>query len=130
MSEDFMKKPCAQCPYRRDVKPFLTTARAEELAYHATNPYNYFPCHKTTEPGEDEEGNSDMYVTEASKQCAGFLTLMASETGDNRYEEEGFEPDYEGCYNEAYEMIAAYEEENEKQRPAVRNDVEQRPDTE
>jgi hypothetical protein len=121
MSEDFMKKPCQHCPFRRDVKPFLTNERAEEIAYAATNPYNFFPCHKTTE--YDEDGDSgEMFTTEDSKECAGFLTLMVSETGDNRYEEEGFEPDYEGCYNEAYEMIAAYEEENERQS-AVRSAI-------
>jgi hypothetical protein len=120
MSEDFMKKPCAQCPYRRDVKPFLTNARAEELAYHATNPYNSFPCHKTTEA--DEDGDSgEMFVTEDSKECAGFLTLMASETGKIP---KGFEPDYEGCYNESYEMVAAYEEANEAQATQRRNEYE------
>jgi len=105
---DYMKKPCKDCPYRRDVKPFLTEARGYELAYHATNPYNEFPCHKTTE--YDEEGDSgDMLVVETSKQCAGFLTLMANECGEKRMPE-GFEPDYEVVYCEAYDMAGAYEE--------------------
>jgi len=116
MSKDFMKKPCKHCPFRRDVRPFLTTARAEEIAYAATNPYSTFACHKTTEYDEDDDGNGEMLVTADSKECAGFLTMMANETGVNRYEAEGFQPDYEGCYNEAYEMIDAYEEENEQGR--------------
>ena len=28
----FVKKPCQHCPFRRDVKPFLTPERAEEIA--------------------------------------------------------------------------------------------------
>lgn len=104
-----MKKPCQHCPFRRDVKPFLRTARAEEIAYAATNPYNSFPCHKTTEADED---GSEMLETENSKQCAGFLTLMANEHGSTPYDSDGFEPDFEGCYNEVYEMIDTYAEAN------------------
>jgi plasmid rolling circle replication initiator protein Rep len=111
MSEEFMKKPCAQCPFRRDVKPYLTNARAEELAYHATNRFNTFPCHKTTEYDDDSE-DGEMLVTQDSKECAGFLTLMMSEVGETMFE--GFEPSYEVCYNESYEMIDAYEEANAK----------------
>jgi hypothetical protein len=107
---DFMKKPCKDCPYRRDVKPFLTPERGEELAYHATNPYNSFPCHKTTEASEDDEG-SEMMVTEESKECAGFLTLMANEAGRTPYDHDGFEPSYDLCYDGAYEMVEAYEEQ-------------------
>lgn len=75
----FIKKPCKHCPYRNDVKPFLTPERGEELAYLATNPYNSFPCHKTTEHDDDGEA----YITESSKQCAGFLTLVASINGEH-----------------------------------------------
>jgi hypothetical protein len=108
MSE-FMKKPCQHCPFRRDVEPFLRTERAEEIAYSATNPYNSFPCHKTTEA--DEEGD-EMLETENSKQCAGFLTMMKNECGRTFYDEDGFEPDFAGCYNEAFEMVEAYAEHN------------------
>lgn len=106
MGDDFMKKPCNHCPYRHDVKPFLTPERGEELAYHAQNPYNYFPCHKTTEDDEDEYGGMDRVCTEKTKECAGFMTLQANETG--RTIPEGFEPAYDVCYSEVYEMIDAY----------------------
>jgi hypothetical protein len=114
MSKAFMSKPCAHCPFRHDVKPFLTTERAEELAFHATNPYNTFPCHKTTEAMEDEEGDSEMIATQSSKECAGFLTLMSNEAGRTMFDDEGFEPSYDVCYNEPYEMIDAYAEANEQ----------------
>jgi hypothetical protein len=115
MSEEFMKKPCAHCPFRNDVKPYLTTERAEELAYAAQNPYSSFPCHKTTEYEEDDNGEGEMVATENSKQCAGFLTLRSCENGETDYDDQGFVPSFEVCYSDSYEMIDAYEQANEKQ---------------
>jgi hypothetical protein len=111
MDEDYMKKPCKHCPYRTDVKPFLTPERGEELAYYPQNPYNDFPCHKTTE--HDEEGDTgEMLVVESSKTCAGFLTLMASELGEERMPE-GFKPSYQIIYSDSWDMAGAYEEDAE-----------------
>jgi hypothetical protein len=108
MSKDFMSKPCQHCPYRVDVKPFLTASRGMELAYAPQNPCNDFPCHKTTE--HDEEGDTgEMLVVESSKTCAGFLTMMAAELGDDILPE-GFEPSYDLVYSDAWEMSDAYEE--------------------
>ena len=103
---DFVKIPCKHCPYRVDVKPFLTAERGEELAYHAQNPYNSFPCHKTTD--SDDEGET--FCTEGTKECAGFLTLMHAELGGTDYDEDGFKPSYDLVYGESHEMAAAYEE--------------------
>ncbi len=109
MSENyFMKKPCEHCPFRRDVKPFLTPERGEELAYHATNPYNSFPCHKTTVEDEDSE-ESEMCATENSKECAGFLTLQINEGASCP---ENFEPS-DLVYSDTYEMIDAYENQED-----------------
>lgn len=109
--EDFMKVPCKHCPFRSDVKPFLHPERAEQLAYSAENPYNSFPCHKTTEYDEDSE-DGDMYITEDSKECAGFLTLRA-QCGEDV--PEGFEPSYEIVYTDPYAMADAYLIEWEKE---------------
>ena len=102
----FVKKPCKHCPYRRDVKPFLTPARGAELAYYVTNPYNSFPCHKTTEPDEEDETGERM-ITTNSLECAGFLSLMHNETGR---EIDGFEPS-DLVYTDTIEMEWAYENE-------------------
>jgi hypothetical protein len=107
----FMKKPCEHCPYRRDVKPYLTPERGEELAYHAQNPYNSFPCHKTTEHDDDSE-DGEMLVTERSKECAGFLTLMANECGEDRVPKD-FTPSYDVCYTDSFEMAQVYENPEE-----------------
>jgi len=55
--EYFMKQPCKRCPFRRDVEPFLRPSRGKELAFHSTNPYSTFPCHKTTVSDEDYGGD-------------------------------------------------------------------------
>jgi len=104
---DFMKKPCEHCPFRRDVKPFLTSSRGEELAYHAQNPYNSFTCHKTTVSDEEFGGEgSEMVAVETSLECAGFLTLQINEAGIEP--PDGFEPSWEQVYSDSWEMCDAY----------------------
>lgn len=106
----FVKKPCKHCPFRNDIKPYLHPERAAEIAYAAQNPYSDFPCHKTTE--SDEEGE-EMLVTEESKTCAGFLTLRAQ---GGEEVPEGFEPSWDICYTDDWDMIQAYEEEWNKNK--------------
>lgn len=103
----YMKQPCIHCPFRYDVKPFLTAERGEELAYHAENPYNSFPCHKTTECDDD----GDTYAGEESKECAGFMAMQHFITGCEL--PDGFEPS-DKVYTDTWEMIDAYEEANTK----------------
>lgn len=110
---DFIKKPCAHCPYRADVKPFLTPERGEELAYAASNPYNTFYCHKTLEH-DDEEG--DTCVGGESKVCAGFLSLQHNVNGKTWYDAEGFKPS-NNVYCDEYEMAQAYEDPESWESP-------------
>jgi hypothetical protein len=42
------------------------------------------------------------------KTCAGFLTLRA---GGGEETPEGFEPSWDICYGDSFDMIQAYEEE-------------------
>jgi len=99
-----MKKSCDKCPYRKDVKPFLTPRRGEMLALHAYNPYSSFPCHKTTVPDEDCEDGSMMAVG-TTKGCAGFLTLRINEGAKIP---EGFTPETDLIYSNIDDMIEAY----------------------
>lgn len=101
----YMKKPCQHCPYRKDVKPFLTEARAEELAYLPQNQYNEFHCHKTL----DHDDNGGTCVGSESQLCAGFLTMSACYNGEDSLPE-GFEPAYGLCYEDPMDMISAYED--------------------
>jgi hypothetical protein len=100
-----MKKPCENCPYRNDVKPYLTPERGEELAYLAQNKYNDFHCHKTTE--SDDEGFEN-HITSKSKMCAGFVTLQINE---GMQIPKDFKPAFEIVYTDAFEMSQYYSEE-------------------
>lgn len=119
MSDKFMMRACAHCPFRKDVKPFLHPERAEEIAYNASSRYGSFPCHKTTVP-DDDSGSGEMLVTEESKECAGHLTMQFYENDRTFYDDDGFKPD-DRCYESPYEMIDAYTEEWEEQRKAIKS---------
>lgn len=106
---NYIKKPCGSCPYRKDVKPYLTPQRGKELALHALRHYGSFSCHKTTTHDYDDEGNSIPLETENSKECAGYLTLKMSELG-SEFIPVGFQPS-ELIYQDVEEMIVAYENE-------------------
>lgn len=103
---NYIKVPCKHCPFRNDVTPFLHPDRAADLAYAAQNTYNTFTCHKTLEYDDESE---DTCVGENSKECAGFLTLRAKETSEGI--PEGFEPSWDIVYDDAWDMIDAYEHE-------------------
>ncbi len=98
-------EPCDSCPYRRDVRPFLRPERGAELALLTRSRYADFICHKTL--GEDEDGSGA--VTHKSQTCAGFLSMMVNETGEDI---KGFTPS-PLVYGEPLEMIEAYEEQGE-----------------
>jgi len=62
--------PCGNCPFRKDVKPYLTKASVRQI--DAALREGEFPCHKTTEfddNGERANGRKEMH-------CAGALILM------------------------------------------------------
>ncbi len=70
-----LKKPCANCPFRTDIRPFLTTGRAEEIVESIIDMQQTFPCHKTTVASDDYEYGG-MTTTEKSEHCAGALILL------------------------------------------------------
>ncbi len=116
---DYMKKPCAHCPFRRDVRPYLRPERAVDIAHSALNPYSDFSCHKTT---ESDEESGERYATNASKTCAGFLTMRASY--DNAEVPNGFTPAWGICYTDTWEMEECYSDSEiwEGQLPYVTGD--------
>jgi hypothetical protein len=72
-----MTTPCANCPFRKDIRPFLRAERVREIERSLIRAE--FPCHKTTEDHEDEEGNPERIVTKDSIHCAGALILLEKE---------------------------------------------------
>jgi hypothetical protein len=105
----FMAKPCAQCPFRIDVKPFLRADRAEEIAWNAEDRFGSFPCHKTLEADDSEFGDGESMVVETSKECAGHLTMQFAANGQTYYDDEGFKP-ADNCYPNSGDMTEAYED--------------------
>jgi hypothetical protein len=68
-----MTTPCAACPFRSDIRPFLRVARVREIERALVR--SEFPCHKTTQ--HDDEGE---YVpTGQEVHCAGALILLEKE---------------------------------------------------
>lgn len=66
----------------------------------ASNPYNDFPCHKTADYQEDDEGDGGYVHGAKSLTCNGFLSLQCRENG---IEIPGFMP-HEDAFEDAYEM--------------------------
>jgi hypothetical protein len=98
-----MKGPCENCPFRRDVKPFLTALRGMQLAALTRHPDGIFHCHKTCDYSDaDETGQPS---TANATLCKGFAILRAQESG-NRF----VKPD-ETVYGSMGEMIMAYARE-------------------
>jgi hypothetical protein len=77
---DQLVRPCAKCPFRTDVKPYLTKARVREIERSVVHRQSDFPCHQTTTAVEDDNGESEMMVTSKSKRCAG-MTILCEKIG-------------------------------------------------
>lgn len=104
---NYVKKPCKNCPFRSDIKPFLHPKRAAELAYSASNPYSDFPCHKTFDyDGDEDDFGRKTGDFSQQKTCAGFLTLRAQAGEDVP---DGFEPSWHICYTDEYDMIETHD---------------------
>ena len=65
--------PCAHCPFRMDVPPFLMHARAQEIAKSLTDPGGTtFPCHETV------TRDVELVDLSKSKACAGSLMIQGN----------------------------------------------------
>ena len=103
----WMKEPCGPCPFSRSKTLWLNPDRAADFAAMASNPYTDFPCHKTADYAEDEDGLSDGFVHgQHSFTCNGFLSLQVSENGRGP---SGFEP-HPDAFDDYWEMIETHEE--------------------
>jgi hypothetical protein len=110
--QTWMKEPCGRCPYTRTNTLWLHPERAEDFAYNAANPYNDFPCHKTAELAEDDEGCGEYVFGRKSLTCCGFLSLQVNENGRGP---KGFEP-HPDAFGEAWEMIDHHADHWEQER--------------
>jgi hypothetical protein len=63
-------KPCAKCPFRTDVVPYLRKARVREIERSLVR--SEFPCHETV--GSLKTG--EKYPEGEEMHCAGALILL------------------------------------------------------
>lgn len=70
-----MRRPCAKCPFRCDIEPYLRPGRVRELRSQLlVRGEAYFTCHETTVQSEDEDG--EMVDGPNAQHCAGALILL------------------------------------------------------
>lgn len=108
----WMKEPCGPCPYSRSKTLWLHPERAEDFAYNASNRYSDFPCHKTADLVEDDDGSGEYLAGERSLTCNGFLSLQVNENGGGP---EGFEP-HPDAFCDTWEMTDHHREEYDRRR--------------
>lgn len=112
-----MKEPCALCPYSRSKTLWLHPERAADFAYNAANRYGDFPCHKTADLREDEDGHGEYVAGRKSLTCNGFLSLQVRENG---LRIDGFEPSAD-AFEDHWEMIERHQEhwdDEQERRPS------------
>ncbi len=71
-----LHRPCADCPFRRDIAFYLRTKRRQEIA-HSLRHDGTFACHKTTDGEWSDDGK---YTYTGNEQhCAGALIVMGKQ---------------------------------------------------
>jgi hypothetical protein len=68
-----LKRPCAECPFRKAGGVKVTRGRAVEIANSLDRAE--FPCHKTVDHSVNTEGD----VGPDSEHCAGALLMLEAE---------------------------------------------------
>lgn len=113
----WMKAPCGPCPYSRVNTLWLHPDRAHDFASMASNPYNDFPCHKTADLHEDDDGSAEYRAGDRSLTCNGFLSLQVNENGRGP---KGFTP-HPDAFGDHWEMCEHHEEhwQDEQDRIAL-----------
>lgn len=69
-----LRRPCAKCPFRTDVHPYLTRGRAIEIARGLMR--GDFACHSTLDYSDDENGDCEGKDTDKTQHCAGALIML------------------------------------------------------
>ncbi len=66
-----MRQPCPKCPFRSDVKPYITPTRAREILTGNAE----FACHATLDYAHDDE-DGEGKETPKTQHCAGVLICL------------------------------------------------------
>lgn len=71
-----LRRPCKNCPFRSDIKGYLTKGRVREIIDAITRQQASFSCHKLNEFETNDEGWTETVETENSQHCAGALIFL------------------------------------------------------
>src|ERR1041385_6471860 len=84
MAEYGLITPCANCPFRTDIRPYITVARVREIL----SSQGEFHCHKTIEVGDSANDRDETWgeVLDDTKAqvCAGFLICLEHDEAPNQ----------------------------------------------
>ncbi len=76
-----LTKPCDNCPFRTDIKPYLSGVRAEEIASSLLKGQT-FPCHKAAE--YDDATGKYIVGMEKEQHCAGAMIVLEHMNAPNQ----------------------------------------------
>lgn len=72
-----LTRPCAHCPFRSDIAPYLMAARVREIERGLER--GEFSCHETLDDDawqDDDEGEPEYNPSGQEEHCAGALILL------------------------------------------------------
>lgn len=74
-------RPCANCPFRTDVRPYLRRGRVLEIRRALLDRDQTFSCHKTVDWTREEDEEDDgrpaaRHCRNDEQHCAGALILL------------------------------------------------------
>lgn len=82
-------RPCAACPFRTDVTPFISWQRAKEICDALLIRQATFQCHKTVDYDKaDEDGEVAAHVAASEKNaqhCAGATIMLEKMDRPNQW---------------------------------------------
>lgn len=76
-----LKTPCRNCPFRTDDEAIRFADQIRALEIYLTAQRHGFPCHKSAEVADDEDGTGGYQFRPdgTTQHCVGALIMMANE---------------------------------------------------
>lgn len=71
-----LKRPCKDCPFRKDHHGFLDRERAREIAHELVDLQRTFSCHKTNILSDEESEEGEAEVSAEPQHCAGATIFL------------------------------------------------------
>lgn len=76
-----MVRPCDNCPFRSDIRPYLRRGRSAEIAASLLDHDQCFPCHKTVDYDHDDEPEH----SPDQQHCAGAMIWLSHQQMPNQW---------------------------------------------